>query len=89
MLEFVSLIYFWNLKVTAIVTLLAFLFTFYRYRSIEDSSWLAKVLIALILGWAFSFVVFLGRVCWEILENVGLPTLANLKDVIQELDEIQ
>lgn len=89
MLEFVSLIYLWNLKITVVGTLLAFLFTFYRYRAIEDSSWLAKVLIALILSWGFSFVVFLGRVCWEILDTMGLPTLANLKDVIQELDEIQ
>jgi len=87
MLEFFSLVYFWNLKINVVGTALSFVHAFFRYEAIKDSPWYAKVFIALILSWGFALVVFLGRVCLEILNNVSLPTLDQINETIKELDK--
>jgi hypothetical protein len=75
MLEFFNLVYFWNLKINMVTTALSFGHAFFRYEAIKESPWYIKIFIALILSWGFALVVFLGRVCLEILSNVSLPTL--------------
>ena len=87
MLEFLNLVYFWNLKINVVTTALSFIHTFFRYEAIKDSPWYVKVFIALILSWGFALVFFLGRVCLEILNNVSLPTLDQINETIKELDK--
>ena len=87
MLEFFNLVYFWNLKINVVATALSFVHAFFRYNAIKDSPWYVKVFIALILSWGFALVIFLGRVCLEILNNVSLPTLDQINETIKELDK--
>jgi hypothetical protein len=88
MLEFISLVYFWNLKINAVATALSFFHSFFRYQAIKESPWYVKVFIAVMLSWGFALLVFLGRVCWEILNNVSLPNLDQVNETIKELDKI-
>ena len=81
-LQFFKMVYFWNLKVNAIATVLGFGLAFYGYKAIRESPWFTKVFIALMLSWGFVSLVFLGRVCWEILNNTSFPTWADLKGAI-------
>ena len=87
MLDFINLVYFWNLKINVVGTALSFFYAFFRYEAIRSSPWYVKVFIALILSWGFAFVVFLGRVCFEILNNVSLPSLDQINETIKELDK--
>ena len=82
-LQFFKMVYFWNLKVNAVATVLGFGLAFCGYKAIRESPWLTKVFIALMLSWGFASVAFLGRVCWEILNNTSLPTWAQLKGAIR------
>jgi hypothetical protein len=87
MLEFFNLVYFWNLKINVAATVLSFVHAFFRYDAIRNSPWYVKVFIAIILSWGFALVVFLGRACFEILNNVSLPTLEQINERIKELDK--
>ncbi len=87
MLEFLNLVYFWNLKINMVGTALSFVHAFFRYDATKSSPWYVKVFIALILSWGFALTVFLGRVCLEILNNVSLPTLDQINQTIKELDK--
>ena len=87
MLEFFNLVYFWNLKINVVGTALSFVHAFFRYDAIRSSPWYVKVFIALILSWGFALVVFLARVCFEILSNVSLPSLDQVNETIKELDK--
>ena len=89
MLEFFNLIYFWNPKINAVGTALAFVFAFFRYKAIADLPWYGKVLIALLLSWGFAIVVFLARVCWDVLSNAPIPSMGELRDATRELDGIR
>ena len=60
---------------------------FFGMMRLKSSPWYVKVLVALILSWGFALVVFLGRVCLEILNNVSLPTLDQINETIKELDK--
>jgi hypothetical protein len=86
MLEFFNLVYFWNLKINVAGTALSFAHALFRYKAIKDSPWYVKVFIALMLSWGFALMVFLGRVCLEILNGASLPTLDQINDAIRELD---
>ena len=81
-LEFFKMIYSWNFVVNAVGTALGFGFAFYWYKAVKDLHWSAKVFVALLLSWGFVSLVFLGRVCWEILNQVSFPTLADLKSAM-------
>ena len=87
MLEFLNLVYFWNLKINVVATALSFAHAFFRYEAIKESPWYVKVFIALILSWGFALMFFLGRVCWEILNNISLPSLDLINETIKELDK--
>ncbi len=87
MLEFINLVYFWNLKANAIATGLAFLHSFFRYDAIKGSPWYVKIFVALILSWGFALMLFLGRVCFEVLTNVSVPSLEQVNEAIRELDK--
>lgn len=87
MVDFISLVYFWNFKVNAVVTGLAFLHAFFRYHAIKGSPWYTKVFIALVLSWGFALMFFLGRVCFEVLTNASLPSLEQVNEAIRELDK--
>ncbi len=87
MLDFINLVYFLNLKLNAVATGLSFLHAFFRYDAIRSSPWYVKVFFALMLSWGFALMFFLGRVCWEILNNVSLPTLEQVNETIKELDK--
>ena len=87
MLEFINLVYFWNLKANAVATGLAFLHSFFRYDAIKGSPWYIKIFVALILSWGFALMLFLGRVCFEILTNVSVPSLEQVNEAIRELDK--
>jgi cytochrome b561 len=89
MLELFKLVYFWNPKINAVGMALAFLFAFFRYKAISDLPWYAKVLIAILLSWGFAVLVFLARVCWEVLNNAPIPTMGELKEAMRELDEVR
>jgi len=82
-LEFFKMIYSWSFAVNAVGTVLGFGFAFHWYKPVKDSHWFAKVFVALLLSWGFVSLVFLGRVCWEILNNAPYPTLAELKRAMQ------
>ena len=82
-LQFFKMVYFWNLKVNAIATVLGFGLAFYGYKAIRESPWVTKVFVALMLSWGFASLVFLGRVCWEILNSASFPTWAALKGAIR------
>jgi hypothetical protein len=86
MLEFINLVYFWNLKLNAVATGLSFLHAFFRYDAIKGSPWYIKIFIALMLSWGFALMFFLGRVCLEVLTNVSLPSLEHVNETIRELD---
>ena len=86
MLEFFSLVYLWNLKINAVGTALSFAHTFFRYEAIKESPWYVKIFIALMLSWGFALLIFLGRVCLEILNNVSLPSLDQINETIRQLD---
>ncbi len=86
MIDFINLVYFWNFKVNAVVTVLAFLHAFFRYDAIKSSPWYVKVFIALLVSWGFSLLFFLVRVCLEILNNVSLPSLEQINEAIKEID---
>jgi hypothetical protein len=88
MLEILNSIYFWNLKINVVGTALSFFHAFFRYEAIRSSPWYVKVFIALILSWGFAMVVFLGRVCFEVLNNASIPTtLQQINETIKELDK--
>ena len=87
MLEFFNLVYFWNLKINVVGTALSFAHAFFRYDAIRSSPWYVKVFIALILSWGFALLLFLGRICFEILSNASLPNLDQINDTIRELDK--
>jgi hypothetical protein len=89
MLELFNLVYFWNPKINVVGTALAFVFTFFRYKAIADLPWYGKVLIALLLSWGFALLVFLARVCWELLCNAPIPTMGELREAVREIDEIK
>lgn len=89
MLELFNIVYLWNPKINAVGTALAFVFTFFRYKAIADLPWYGKVLIALLLSWGFALLVFLARVCWELLNNVPLPAMGDLRDAVREIDEVR
>jgi hypothetical protein len=78
-LQFFKMVYLWNFKVNALATVLGFGLAFYGYKAIRQSPWVTKVLIGLMLSWGLVSLVFLGRVCWEILNSASLPTWADLK----------
>ena len=82
-LQFFKMVYLWNLKVNAIATVLGFGLAFYGYKAIRESPWFTKVFIALMLSWGFASLVFLGRVCWEILNSTSFPTWTDLKGAIR------
>lgn len=82
-LELFKIIYSWSFAVNAVGTALGFGFVFYWYKAVKDLHWFAKVFVALMLGWGFVSLVFLGRVCWEIFNNVPFPSLAELKRAMQ------
>ena len=88
MLEILNSIYFWNLKINVVGTALSFFYAFFRYEAIRSSPWYVKVFIALILSLGFAMVVFLGRVCFEVLNNASIPTtLQQINETIKELDK--
>ena len=87
MLDFINLVYFWNLKINVVGTALSFVHVFFRYDAIKSYPWYVKVFIALIMSWGLALVVFLGRICFEILNNVSLPTLGEINETIKELDK--
>jgi hypothetical protein len=87
MLEFFNLVYFWNLKINVVGTALSFAHAFFRYDAVKSSPWYVKIFVAIILSWGFALVVFLARVCFEILNNVSLPNLDQINETIKELDK--
>ncbi len=82
-LEFFKMIYSWNFAVNAVGTALGFGFAFHWYKPVKDSHWFAKAFVAVLLTWGFVSLVFLGRVCWEILNDASYPNLAELKRAMQ------
>ena len=88
MLEIFNSIYLWNMKINIVGTALSFFYAFFRYETIRSSPWYVKVFIALILSWGFALLVFLGRVCLEVLNNASIPaTLQQINETIKELDK--
>ena len=88
-LQFFKMVYFWNLKVNAIATVLGFGLAFYGYKAIRESPWFTKIFVAIMLSWGLVSLAFLGRVCWEILNSAAFPTLAELKGAMKELDKMR